>query len=62
MKEIVTWSLCVKLPHLPNPWRSKEYPTAKLACERIPQIAEHYALRYLSVTVVRTVSYVKEGA
>lgn len=61
MKEIVTWSLCVKVA---GSWRnSPEYKTEEEACAKIVPFLKKLQQRFTQVTIVRNVRYeTVEGA
>lgn len=61
MKEIVTWSLSVKVA---GSWRcSPEYATAEEACSKIVPFLNKLQQRFTQVTIVRNVRYqTEEGA
>lgn len=61
MKEIVTWSLCIKVAGSYR--RSPEYASAEQACAMIVPFLTKLQQRYTNVTIVRTVRYeTEEGA
>lgn len=55
MKEIVTWSLSIKVNGVNR--RSPEYATPEEACANIVPFLKKLAYRYTTVVVVRSVRY-----
>lgn len=57
MKEIITWSLSIKVAGTYR--RSPEYPTAEEACAKIAPFLKKFQQKYTNVTILRTVRYEK---
>jgi len=61
MKEVVTWSLSIKVNGVNR--RSPEYSTPEEACANIIPFLKKLQYRYTNIIVVRSVRYVaSEGA